>query len=84
MIDIPTQNVEAFIFVLAATHGDRYVKGPYDDLADTITRLSGDEFVLDEIERLVIALERAGVIASDDVVPLHHAYLTEKFGGPNQ
>ena len=78
MIDIPTKNVEAFILDLAATHGVRYVKGPYDDLADTITRLSDDEVVIDGTEQLIIALKRAGVITGPEMVALLGAYFDER------
>lgn len=55
-----------------------YVETPADRLADTITQLSDDEVHLDEVERLLIALERAGVVASENVMPLHINYLREK------
>ena len=81
MIEIPTQNVEAFILDLAAKHGVRYVKGPYDDLADTLTRLSDDEVVMDDVERLLIALARAEVVTTRETLSLQLAYLREKKGG---
>lgn len=80
MIEIPTKNVEAFILDLAAKHGVRYVKGPLDDLADTITRLSDDEVEIDGTEQLIIALKRARVITGSEMVAMLGAYLDQKKG----
>lgn len=75
---LPVSGLRDYILGLASTHGVAYVETPTDKLADAITRLSDDDVHLDEIERLLIALERAGVVASDSVVPLHINYLREK------
>lgn len=75
----PVKDVGAYIVSLAKLHGVPYIKTAYDDLADMITKLSDDDVELDETELLLIALERAGIIASEDVIPLHISYLREKF-----
>lgn len=75
---IPVSGLRDYILSLATDHGVAYVKTPTDRLADTITRLADDEIELDEIEQLLIALERAGIVASVNVVPLHINYLREK------
>ena len=75
---LPVSGLRDYILELASAHGVVYVETPADKLADTITRLSDDEVHLDEIERLLIALERVGVVASNSVVPLHINYLREK------
>lgn len=75
---LPVTGLRDYILGLASTHGVAYVEMPADKLADTITRLSDDDVHLDEVEHLLIALERAGVVASDSVVPLHINYLREK------
>ena len=75
---LPVSGLRDYILNLAFAHDVAYLETPVDQLAETITRLSDDEVHLDEIERLLIALERAGVIASDNVVPLHINYLREK------
>lgn len=49
-------------------------------IAEVITRLADDEGEMDDVE-LLLALERAGVVASQDVVPLHVYYLREKLSG---
>ena len=74
----PVTDVGDYISGLAAIHGVSYVKTPYDELAEVITRLSDDDVVMDETELLLIALERAGAIPSEAVVPLHINYLREK------
>jgi hypothetical protein len=75
---LPVSGLRDYILGLASTHGVAYVETPTDILADAITRLADDDVHLDEIECLLIALERAGVVASDSVVPLHINYLREK------
>lgn len=76
---IPTRGLAEYIGDLAREHNVRYVRTPEDALADVITRLADDDVVMDNVELLLLALERAGVIASADVVPLHVNYLREKF-----
>lgn len=78
--DIPTIGVAQFITDLAKRHNISYVKTPNDALAEVITRLSDDDVELDDVVLLLIALERAGIIPSEKVVPLHVNYLREKFG----
>lgn len=60
----------------------RYRRTATDDLADAMTRLADDDVTLDEVERLMIALRRAGVLTADNFVPLQVKYLREKFGFP--
>ena len=78
VLRLPVSGLRDYILGLASTHGVAYVETPTDKLADAITRLADDDVHLDEIECLLIALERAGVVASDSVVPLHINYLREK------
>lgn len=77
--NIPTTDPAEFIKAIAKQHNVVYENTLYDGLADTITRLSDDDVVMDEVEILIIALERAGILSSEDVVPLHVNYLREKF-----
>ena len=79
MLNIPTSGLVEFITDLAKEHNVTYAKTYGDQLADKFTELSGDDVVLDDIECLIIALERAGAVDSEDVVPLHVNYLREKF-----
>ena len=75
---LPVSGLRDYILSLATAHGITYVETSADRLASTITRLADDEVQLDEIEQLLIALERAGVVESATVVPLHVTYLREK------
>lgn len=77
-MEVPSKGVAEFIKSLAKTHGVAYVQTPHDAMADVITRLADDDVQLDEIELLVIALVRAGVVSSEHVVPLQVNYLREK------
>lgn len=75
---LPEAGLRDYIISLAAAYGVSYVKTKTDKMAEAVTRLAGDEVNLDEVEQLLIALERAGVVASTNVVPLHIKYLREK------
>ena len=79
-MEFPTTGVAEFVRDLAGRHGVVYVEAPYDGLAEVITRLSGDEVDLDEVELLLFALQRAGVITTKDVVELQLNYLRERDG----
>ncbi len=79
-IVIPEREVAAFVRDLARRHQVRYRRTATDDLADAITRLADDDVTLDEVEHLMIALRRAGVLTADNFVPLQVKYLREKFG----
>jgi len=48
-----------------------------DALAHHITRLAGDEVELDEIEQLLIALQRSGHLTRSEMVQLQAKYLHE-------
>jgi len=54
-----------------------YSEGPNDRLADHISRLAGDTVELDEIERLLIGLVRAGRITRPKMILLQARYLRE-------
>jgi hypothetical protein len=78
MVEIPTSGLGAYIMDLSHRYGVTYIKTPDDELAVLITQLSDDDIEMDDVELLLIALERAGVVASENVVPLHINYLREK------
>jgi predicted transcriptional regulator len=54
-----------------------YVRTPRDALAHHITRLAGDDVQLDEIEQLLIALQRSGHLSRVEMVKLQATYLRE-------
>jgi hypothetical protein len=72
-----TGDAAAAIRALAEQHKVAYVETATDVLGHHITRLAGDDVELDEIQLLLIALERAGRISGRDAVRLHVAYLNE-------
>lgn len=76
-MELPTSDFKKFIIDLAEANYVNYEKTGNDKLAETFTSLSDDDVILDPVETLIIALERAGVIASEIVVPLHIGYLRE-------
>ena len=78
-IRVPVSGFEAYIIELATSHGLVYRKTDEDELAQQLTRLSDDEVVMDDIECLIIALFRDGVLNSENIMKIHHGYLKEKF-----
>jgi hypothetical protein len=72
-----TSATAAEIRALAERHKVAYVETATDVLGHHITRLAGDDVELDDTQRLLIALERAGCISGREAVRLHLAYLHE-------
>jgi hypothetical protein len=54
-----------------------YVRTERDMLAHHITRLAGDDVELDEIEQLLIALQRSGHLSRAEMIQLQANYLRE-------
>jgi hypothetical protein len=54
-----------------------YVRTPRDALAHHITRLAGDDVQFDDVEQLLIALQRSGHLSRVEMVRLQAAYLRE-------
>jgi hypothetical protein len=54
-----------------------YVRNARDIEAHHITRLAGDDMEFDEIEQLLIALQRSGHLSRTEMVKLQAAYLRE-------
>ncbi len=54
-----------------------YIRTPRDALAHHITRLAGDDVQFDELEQLLIALQRSGHLSRAEMVQLQAAYLRE-------
>jgi hypothetical protein len=54
-----------------------YLRSERDVLAHHITRLSGDDVELDEIEQLLVALQRNGYLTRTEMVKLQASYLRE-------
>lgn len=75
---IPTTGLSDYITGLAQQHGVQYRRTQDDAMSDFITALADDTVKMDGVVLLLLALERAGVISSEEVVPLHVNYLREK------
>lgn len=69
------QDIGSIIRNLAERHKIVYTQTTTDILGHHITRLSGDDVLLDQTELLLLALERAGHVSGVDAVRLHAAYL---------
>ena len=67
----------AYIRKLAIEHHVNYVTTKSELLANDITRLAGDSIKLDEIERLLLQLQRAGHHTRNQLVVLQAKYLRE-------
>ncbi|WP_049777418.1 hypothetical protein [Allorhizobium ampelinum] len=66
---------EQVIRTLARQHGIVAERNGTDDMADTITRLSGDDVIHDEIEDLLVTMQRKGVITDVQANALYGNYL---------
>lgn len=65
------------IRTLARTFDVSYTEGPNDRLAHHISRLAGDVVEFDEIEQLLIGLQRAKHITRAETIQLQARYLHE-------
>lgn len=63
--------------LMARQHHVFYSHTATDQLAHHMTRLAGDAVELDEIEQLIIALQRAGHLTRKDAVHLTARYRRE-------
>jgi hypothetical protein len=74
----PTESATATrIRTMAREHHVTYVRSPRDTAAHHITRLAGDHVEFDEVEQLLIALQRSGYLSRTEMVQLQAAYLRE-------
>jgi hypothetical protein len=62
---------------MAEQHRVAYVPTETDRLAHHITGLAGDHVELDEVEQMLIALQRAGHVSRTELVRLQASYLRE-------
>jgi hypothetical protein len=62
---------------LAERHRVSSSHTPTDRLAHHMTRLAGDTIALDEIEQLIVALQRAGHLSRSDAVRFTARYRRE-------
>jgi hypothetical protein len=67
----------ARIRALAKKYHVTYVRTRQDVVAHHITRLAGDDVEFDDIEQLLIALQRSGHLSRTQIVLLQANYLRE-------
>jgi hypothetical protein len=77
MTDPTPSKTEEFIRHLARRHHIAYAESSSDQLAHHITRLAGGIVELDEIECLLIGLQRAGHLSRPEMILLQAQYLRE-------
>ena len=76
-LNIPDQNVTGFIQTLAKSKGVSYTETRLDKVSRIVTRLAGDDVRPDNVEGLLLNLNRMGFIAGSDMMALHSRYLDE-------
>jgi hypothetical protein len=62
---------------MAKDHQVAYAHTERDMLARHITRLAGDDVELDEVEQLLVALQRSGHLSRAEMIQLQANYLRE-------
>ena len=77
MNKLTSSSTAEHIRTLARTFHVSYAEGPNDRLAHHISRLAGDTVELDEIEQLLIGLQRAKHITRTEMIQLQARYLHE-------
>lgn len=76
-MDNKFSSVADHVFSLAAKHGITAELDRTDNMANTFSRLSGDEVRLDEIEILLVHLARKEIISHEELFSLVEQYLDE-------
>lgn len=65
------------IKTLARQHGVSYTATPNDAWAGEVTRLADDDVKLDDVELLLIGLQRSGYLSRPEALRLQVNYLRE-------
>ena len=79
-IRAPAPTAKEIIHDLARRHGIRYERAVYDNWAEAVSRVAGDDVDLDETEWLLVALGRAEIVPDLENTLLHARYLAERDG----
>lgn len=77
-IRAPAPTAKEIIHDLARRHGIRYERAAYDDWAEAVSRVAGDDVGLDETEWLLVALRRADILPGIEGTRLHYRYMQER------
>jgi hypothetical protein len=70
-------SAEAYIRELASRHQVVFIPTKLDAFVQDITRLAADQVHLDEVECLLVGLQRAGHLSRPELVHLQAQYLRE-------
>jgi hypothetical protein len=70
-------STEAYIRKLASQHQVVFVPTKLDAFAQDVTRLAADHVRLDEVECLLLGLQRAGHLSRPELIHLQAKYLRE-------
>ena len=73
-------SIKCQVLELAKQQGVTSEKDRFSDLATTITNLSGDVVNLDDIERMLVALKKKGILTKRRILELEACYLNELSG----
>jgi hypothetical protein len=73
----PFKKTAAAILTMAQQHGIAYAPTANDVWAHDVTRLADDDVTLDEIELLLLELQRAGHLSRPEALRLQANYLRE-------
>jgi hypothetical protein len=73
----PLKRTATAILTLARQHGVAYTPTAADVWANDVTRLADDNVTLDEVELLLVALQRAGHLSRPEALRLQVNYLRE-------
>jgi vacuolar-type H+-ATPase subunit D/Vma8 len=74
---VTSGSTEAYIRELASRHQVVFVPTRLDAFAQDVTRLAADDVRLDEVECLLLGLQRAGHLSRPELVHLQAKYLRE-------
>lgn len=78
MPKIMSPSVASRVRYLAASHNVSDCRDGTSRMASAITRLAGDNVVLDNVEQLLVNLKRKGVLTKAETLSLLADYLKEK------
>ena len=74
---ITSGSTEAYIRELASHHKVVFIPTKLDSFARDVTRLASDHVQLDEVECLLLGLQRAGYLSRPELIHLQAKYLRE-------
>ena len=74
---VTSDSTEAYIRELASRHHVVFIPTRLDAFAQDVTRLAADHVRLDEVECLLLGLQRAGHLSRPELIHLQAKYLRE-------